>query len=844
MRRSFVSTRLTIIAAVMLLILASVATALAAPGTPGSVRRLLSASKTPDGAEEIMQRANERAEARTSPGGEVAPGALLSARAEAQALAVTKGTWTEITKQPYDSDDIRYRDPAFSNSGGGAGLVTGRMTSLAVDGGTVWAGAADGGVWKSTDAGAHWTPVFDGQANTSIGAVAVNPDDHSVWVGTGEGNTSSDSYSGVGVYRSADGGASWSRVGDGELSGILIGRLAFDGIGNVYAATSQGLWKRSATEFSSSWTQAFRPPCPASSSFGNYRFISDVAIRPGTSGQTVVAVVGARAGTSCNGFYISTTGGAKQADGTSSFLYSSLNGAINPSDIGRTTLAYSSDGGTFYAMIQSTQLYNAPQIQSGNTLLEGIFVSKTGDPTGPWNRIANYQNLENGTGSALYHSKGYSPGVQAWYNQFLGVDPADASHLYVGLEEIFETPDGGLTWTAIGPYWNFGLPCSANGLDACPKTTHPDQHAVAFGNGTVFFGNDGGIWSRPIRGATEWTDLNATLHTLQYYSASAGPVTGGLAIWGGLQDNGQSLLLPGAKSMVSPFGGDGGRTIVDPRNGNNAVVEYVALDLARTTDGGHTWTEITPSCYPFTYAPIAGCDPSPRFIAPFKADTANPDHWVAGGRYVWDNGGKGWRTTAQDWKKIGDAGAGHSITAISVVGDIIYAAWCGPCNKSGFNRGVIMIAGSASAEVGGAMPAPGAPTPPGALPSRFIQGLTIDPSNPTHVYAVASGYSRRWVPNAGVGHVFESTNGGAWTDITSNLPDAPGNELVLSNGKLVLGTDIGAFIASAGQGAATSWSRLGTGLPAASVNEVTLTPDGKTIIAATHGRGIWTITAP
>ena len=208
MRRSMRRTRFTIVGAVTLLFLASVVTALAAPGVPGSVRQLLSASKTPDGTDEIMRRANERAEARTSPGGDVAPGALLSARAEAQALAVTKGTWTEITKQPYDSDDPRYRDPAFSNSGGGAGLVTGRMTALAVDGSTLWAGAADGGVWTSTDAGAQWTAVFDRQASLSIGAVAVNPADHSVWVGTGEGNTSSDSYAGVGVYRSADGGTS------------------------------------------------------------------------------------------------------------------------------------------------------------------------------------------------------------------------------------------------------------------------------------------------------------------------------------------------------------------------------------------------------------------------------------------------------------------------------------------------------------------------------------------------------------------------------------------------------------------------------------------------------------
>jgi len=93
--------------------------------------------------------------------------------------------------------------------------------------------------------------------------------------------------------------------------------------------------------------------------------------------------------------------------------------------------------------------------------------------------------------------------------------------------------------------------------------------------------------------------------------------------------------------------------------------------------------------------------------------------------------------------------------------------------------------------------------------------------------------------------VFETTDGGGtWTDISGNLPDAPSDDLLVVNGQLVLATDIGVFIAAAGGGAATAWSRFGTGLPNASTNDLSLTSDGGTIIAATHGRGLWSIAAP
>jgi hypothetical protein len=784
-----------------------------------------------EGKFEALEAADQWAEARTSPADTVDAGAFTAAYQQALSLPVVGGPWSEVTTAPFQNDDHAYRDPIWSNSGAGWGLVTGRATSLAADGGTIYVGMADGGVWKTSNGGSTWTPLLDDAPSLSIGAVQVDPGDHSVWVGTGEANTSSDSYAGTGVLRSTDGGATWQRVGGTELENHLISRLVFDGQGNVYAATSMGLYRHAAGTNAGAWSLLLKP-CVGQH---DTTFISDVVVRPGTEGQDVTAVVGWRGGSACNGFYRSTDGGA-------SFSLLSLSGSINEHQLGRTMLAYSSDGSKLYAVVQSSALFNHGTAHQAGTLLMGIFVSPHGNPAGSWTTIAEPSTLA-ASGSALKGERGYYPGVQAWYNEFLAVDPSNAKHLYVGLEEVFETTNGGQSWKAIGPYWNFGLKCSAGGLDNCPPTTHPDQHGVLIAGDRVYVANDGGVYSRALHDATGWADHNENLRSLQYYFAASGHTDGGEAYWGGLQDNGESLLLPGASTMVGPFGGDGGDTLVDPANADRAVVEYVALDMALTTNGGRSdgttrsWTEISPSCFAFTYTP-SPCDPNPRFIAPFDADVTDLDHWVAGGEFVWDNGGKGWDTrcsaSACDWTIVHDTGAGHSITAIADNGDVTYAGWCGPCNPPGF-------AAKIDTNYGGTWHTVDAPN----LPNRFISAITVDPADAAHVFAVYNGFSRRWVQGGGVGHVFESTDGGAtWTDVSGDLPDIPADDLLLVNGNLVVATDLGVYVAPEGDGENTAWSRLGTGLPNASTNDISLTSNGGRVTAATHGRGIWSIPAP
>jgi len=805
-----------------------------------SERKLTEAS---EGNFDVLEQADQYAEARTAPVDLVDAGAFSGGYAAYKNMAVAGSNWTQVTTVPYDSDAPNYRDPVWSNSGGGAAHVAGRMTSLAVDGATLYAGAADGGVWKKLGNG-PWQPLTDDGPTLSIGALTATPD-HALWVGTGEANTNSDSYVGIGVLRSTDGGATFVRVGGDELNNHTIGRLSFAN-GWVLAATSRGLFRHSAATAGGAWTAVLAAgiglpsTCSQSGGVGGQAFISDVATRPGTNGTVVDAVVGWRAGSNCNGFYESTDSGQ-------TFSPVTVNGAVNDNDLGRTTIGWSADGSKVYALVQSASMFNQAKTDQGGTLLQGIYAS-SGGLSGPWNKIAEWRNLAN-SGSALKAGRGYHPGVQAWYNQFVGVDPANANHIFIGLEEVFESSDGGVSWRTAGPYWNFGLPCSATSLDNCPPTTHPDQHAVAIGNGTVYVGNDGGVYTRGINSLGNFVSLNDGLHTLQYYYADAGPVAGGDAIWGGLQDNGESLFSPGASTMVSPFGGDGGDTLVDHSNGNRALVEYVGLDMALTTNGGvsngspgsNAFREISPSCGAFTYTP-SPCDPNARFIAPFEADGANAAHWYAGGQFVWDNQAKGWDTTcgatACDWKIVGDTGAGHSITQIGGSNGTWYAAWCGPCNSAGFTRGILT-------NYGGPVHQLNLPVPPtGSLPNRFIQGLFVEPNHPNHVYAVFNGFSRRWTnESAGVGQVFETADGGAtWTNISGNLPDVPGDDIFLVNGKLVLATDVGVMISLSAHGG--TWFRLGSNLPAASVNDVQLSPAGDYIIAATHGRGIWRTPLP
>ena len=811
-----------------------------------------------------------------APNGLVDPGAYSAAYTHLVQMPNHSATFSELTTKPYNSDNVNYSDRVWSNAKGGSRDVTGRITGLAVDpthANVLYAGGANGGVFRSADNGATWTSISDHLPALGVGALLALPDG-SLWLGTGEGTTASDAYVGTGVYRltnpATDTFTAADRVGGTELESHTIRQLRVAG-NYVYAATSRGLYRHSASSSSGAW-QLVLAPCrgvgtAAISCTGGatYKDIAnDIAWKPGSN--TIVAAMGWRGGsggsTAYNGFYYSTNGTTwTRADPT---------GGINKNDIGNSTLAYSADGSKLYAVVESVKAL----LHNQSSLLQGIFVSPTGNPNGPWNLAASSSSLAT-TGSVLKSSAkghGYQPGVQAWYNQFVGVDPTNSNHVYVGLEEVYESWDGGAHWTTTGRYWNFGTRCFSfdPSQDTCDgNVMHSDQHAIAFSHwpnqpAQVYVGNDGGAYRRNVTTKVGWSDMSAsgTLRTLQYYGADVGPVTGGVAVWGGLQDNGQSLLYPGEPTeMVSPVGGDGGIQLVDKTNGCNSLGEYVDLELLRTEACGHTNADGTPQ----RVFDITPNDPFPRFIAPFNQAVNDPGYWVAGGSLVYSNT-KTWTSSdSADWTVLNDngnvaAGVFHPSTAVSAmkVGDdhVVYSAWCSNnCAPDGFKRGLDTNFGGTWHQVD--LEAAG-------VPNRFISDVYVDPSDSTGgtAYMVLSGYSRKWQggPGAGQGHVWKTTDGGAsWTNLdglntdggyagADSFPDVPTNQIrIAPNGDLVVSTDLGVVVHPAGT-ATGHWERLGLVDPLADGNlpfvpAVSVTwgaGDGLTYVA-THGRGIWTV---
>ena len=724
------------------------------------------------------------------------------AAAASQSAAISNASWTLIGPQP-----------TVNGEGSFWSTTSGRVNAIAVDttdstGNTLYIGGAEGGVWKTSNGGANWTPLTDNQFSLAIGSIAIDPNNHlSVYVGTGEENFNGDAYYGGGLLKSSDGGTSWTQLGQAyfggplqsEFGGSYIGAIAIQPgvssgtpvvlVASQYSSGSQsfssGIWR--STDGGNSWALVL-PTSGDITAFGtSLLFVSNT---------TVYAAIGSLAGDSSNGVYKSTNAGQTwtAANGSGSTAL------ITGMNAGRITLVAAPSGPTtLYASIASN-VESSPG-------LAGMFKSADGGAT--WNAIATPLGT-GGNGSTNDFC-----GTQCWYDMSMAVSPTNPSLLYVGGSFNYNAGNGGIYMTTNGgSNWS-----SVNPGTMTSEGIHPDFHAIAFAPGPkLYVGDDGGMWSTTQVGTTNlaWTNLNATLAITQFYPGLSIYVGGANLALDGTQDNGTQLYSGSTWTTVTC--GDGAWSALDPTTSNNMWSGCTPGNdyVERSTNSGLFWNDASRGIN--TGDPVA-------FIPPLVMDPKNPSTLYFGTNHVWQttNG------ASPSWTSISP-----DLTSSSPFGDYITAIAVSPASSTNLFAGTSNNLVWFSTNTGGTWT-----QITSGLPPRYPAMVQGDPQTATTFYVTFSGFSG-FADN--LGHVFKcSTTTATCLDISSNLPNTPANDIVIDpavSNAYYLATDIGVFSTTSG---GASWSTFSNGLPNVAVVGLKLHAASRTLRAVTHGRSAWDI---
>lgn len=338
---------------------------------------------------------------------------------------------------------------------------------------TIYLGSPAGGIWKSTDNGATWTPLTDELPQIGVSGIAVDySNSNTIYIATGD-KDAGDTYS-VGVYKSTDGGLTWSATATmGASNPSRAGDIVIHPTNNqiLWCATNNGIFK--TINGGATWTQIL---AGINFSQGNIR------LKPGD--PTVVYA------SSNNRFYRSTDTGTTFTAVTVSSIPSTSRLIIDVTP---------ADNNYVYALSIN-----------GSSALNGIYRST--------NSGVSFTKTSGTTD--------FLESTQGWYDLALAASPTNANEIYTGCLNVWKSTNGGATITKLNNWSN----------PSGPSYTHADIHYLGFHGNKLFAGTDGGIYFSDNAGVN-FTDLTAGVQISQFYKIAVAKQTSANIV-GGLQDNG------------------------------------------------------------------------------------------------------------------------------------------------------------------------------------------------------------------------------------------------------------------------------------------------------------------
>jgi hypothetical protein len=850
--------------------------------------------------ESVAQRRNEHLRAeRWFRHGRIVPGesaAELRHRAILQKMQMRVARLAQTRGQNVSTSGWTSLGPAplASNASGGGqqdyGWVSGRATAVAIDptdptGNTVYVGGAYGGVWKSTNGLSQnpgnvvWTPLTDTQVTLATGAIAVQPGGTGVvLVGTGEADSSTDSYYGLGILQSSDSGSTWTLIpsdvtGTRSFAGLAFSRMAFSTTNTnlvvaAAAGASQGILDGLANSLTSNLGLYYATDGGMTWNFANVDDGSTATAPGSATGVVYNAVTGQFfAALRYHGFYSSSDG----------INWNRL--PIQPGT-GLTTAACPAQTSSTTCPIYRGEL----TVVSGRNEMYVWYVDANDNDQGIW------QSLNGGASWTLINDSGITNcgdndgcgTEQGTYNLEIAAAPdGGATDLYAGAVNLYKCQitiaEPNCSGTGSNTFLNLthAYGCSSIAM------LHPAQHALAFqlinNNQQVpmYFANDGGIY-RTLDGYSGLTDgacdggtnqfdsLNQTLGSMTQVVAFSEPAGDGNTILDGTQGNGAAATQSAQanSSWLAVFPGDTGYNQINPENADEWFISsppnsLSGVNIFECDSGFNCQTQDFQDNQVVSSSTVGG--DTGAFYPAYMLDPQNSSQMLVGTCRVWRGSGTGSDFTllSNNFETGGSGTCTGSETNL-----VTSIAAGGPVDQDGFSN--VIYAGTDGF-------GPLIPTiPPGGHvwastnaaggnntwldetgsinPNSFpVSSIAIDTSDPTGLtaYVTIMGFH--------VSHVWKTMNGGvSWTDFTANLPDAPADSVIVDpgsnpvTGALYVGTDVGVFTSST---ASPNWEEIGPAagsrnpgyLPNVPVTMLKMFNDGtdKWLRASTYGRGVW-----